>query len=129
MAGTFERINSVTIRIDTAHKKAVGWLMEVAWPAEGSGQRWVARVGNHASEPLLLDEAKKVAKEFLNKPEAQPPRLNRRPKPDRCQGLDRAYGTCERLTESPIPSKATGISLFTGRRLRGTLLPACGQTS
>ena len=127
MAGTFERINSVTIRIDTPHRKAIGWLMEVAWPAEGSPQRWVARVGNHASEPLLLDEAKKVAKEFLNKPEAQPPRLNRRPKPDRCQGLDRAYGTCERLTEVAYSVEGNGhIPLY---RPEGTLLPACGQTS
>src|SRR6476660_9139760 len=68
----FERINSVTIRIDTPHKKAVGWLMEVAWPAEGSRQRWIACVGNHRSKPLPLEEAKKVAKELLNKPKGEP---------------------------------------------------------
>jgi hypothetical protein len=62
----FERINSVTIRIDQPHKKAVGWLMEVAWPAETKKQRWVACVGNHRSEPLPLEGAKTAAKSLLS---------------------------------------------------------------
>jgi hypothetical protein len=61
----FERINSVTIRIDQPHKKAVGWLMEIAWPAETRQQRWVACVGNHRSEPLPLEQAKAAAKALL----------------------------------------------------------------
>ena len=46
--------------------------MEVAWPAEGSRQRWVACVGNHRSKPLPLEEAKRASKELLNKPKAEP---------------------------------------------------------
>jgi len=34
--------------------------MEVAWPG-GARQRWIARVGNRASEQLPLGEAKKAA--------------------------------------------------------------------
>ena len=34
--------------------------MEVAWPG-GVRQRWVVRVGNRASEPLLLSAAKRAA--------------------------------------------------------------------
>jgi predicted DNA-binding transcriptional regulator AlpA len=37
---------------------------EVAWPG-GSRQRWVARVGDRASEPLPLDAAKQAAIAFL----------------------------------------------------------------
>ena len=54
---TFCKINSVTYRIDRRTKNGVGWLMEVAWPGE-SRQRWVARVGDRASEPLPPEEAK-----------------------------------------------------------------------
>jgi hypothetical protein len=61
----FERINPVTIRIDQPHKKAVGWLMEIAWAAETRQQRWVACVGNHRTEPLPLDQAKGAAKTLL----------------------------------------------------------------
>jgi hypothetical protein len=69
----FERINSATIRIDQPHKKAVGWLMEVAWPAETKKQRWVACVGNHRSEPLPLEGAKTAAKSLLStKGKAEP---------------------------------------------------------
>jgi hypothetical protein len=38
--------------------------MEVAWPG-GSRQRWVARVGDRASESLPLEEAKQAAIAFL----------------------------------------------------------------
>jgi hypothetical protein len=55
---TFERINSVTIRVDSRNKRSIAWLMEVAWPG-GARQRWVARVGRSASEPMTLDTAKR----------------------------------------------------------------------
>jgi hypothetical protein len=61
---SFEKINSVTIRVDRPGKRAVGWLMEVAWPGE-NGQRWIARVGDRASKPLPLEEAKKAVRELL----------------------------------------------------------------
>jgi hypothetical protein len=61
---TFHRIDSVTYRIDRPGKRAVGWLMEVAWPG-GARQRWIARVGNRASERLPLSEAKKAAVALL----------------------------------------------------------------
>jgi hypothetical protein len=61
---TFARINSCTFRVDRIGKSAVGWLMEVAWPG-GSRQRWVARVGDRASEPLPFDAAKQAAIAFL----------------------------------------------------------------
>jgi len=54
---TFCKINSVTCRIDRRTKNGVGWLMEVAWSGEAR-QRWVARVGDRASEPLPPEEAK-----------------------------------------------------------------------
>ena len=38
--------------------------MEVAWPG-GAPQRWVARMGNRASEPLPLAEAKRRAVPML----------------------------------------------------------------
>ena len=63
----FERINSVTIRIDQPYKKAVGWLTEVAWPSETKQKRWVARVGDRASESLPLEEAKRAATTMLRK--------------------------------------------------------------
>jgi len=61
---TFHRINSVTCRIDRPGKRDVGWLMEVAWRGVAR-QRWVARVGNRASEQLPLGEAKKAAVTLL----------------------------------------------------------------
>jgi hypothetical protein len=61
---TFHRINSVTYRTDRPCKRGVGWLMEVVSPG-GARQRWVARVGNHASEQLPLGEAKKAAVALL----------------------------------------------------------------
>jgi hypothetical protein len=64
----FERINSVTIRIDQPYKKAVGWLTEVAWPSETKQKRWVARVGDRASESLPLEEAKRAAATMLREP-------------------------------------------------------------
>ena len=48
---TFAKINSCTYRVDSPKKNGAGWLMEVAWPG-GARQRWVARVGDRASEPL-----------------------------------------------------------------------------
>ena len=63
---TFQRINSVTIRIDRRGKNGVGWLMEVGW-VSGARQRWVACVGNHRSEPLPLEEAKRAATAMLHK--------------------------------------------------------------
>jgi len=38
--------------------------MEVGWPG-GASQRWIARVGNRAGEPLPLDEAKRAAVAML----------------------------------------------------------------
>jgi hypothetical protein len=70
---SFCKINSITYRLDTRNKRGAGWLMDVAWLAPGS-QRWVARVGNHASEPLSLGEAKKAAVAMLgdrSRPEAR----------------------------------------------------------
>jgi hypothetical protein len=60
----FERVNSITMRIDQPHKKAVGWLMEVAWPPaeKTKKQRWVACIGNLRSSPLPLQEAKEAAR-------------------------------------------------------------------
>jgi hypothetical protein len=42
--------------------------MEIAWPG-GTRQRWVARIGNQASESLSLEEAKQAATAMLCKPE------------------------------------------------------------
>jgi hypothetical protein len=58
----FERINSITMRIDQPHKKAVGWLMGINWSVKGSPERWIACVGNHRSEPLPLQQAKEAAR-------------------------------------------------------------------
>jgi hypothetical protein len=63
-AVTFAKVNSCTYRVGTRNKRAAGWLMEVAWPG-GSRQRWVARIGDQASEPLPLEEAKQAAIAFL----------------------------------------------------------------
>ena len=62
---SFARINSVTYRLDTPNKRGAGWLMEVAWPG-GARQRWIARVGNRASEPLPLSQAKQAAAAMLS---------------------------------------------------------------
>jgi hypothetical protein len=68
----FERINSITYRIDRPSKHGVGWLMEVAWPGQAR-QRWVARVGDRASEPLPLEQAKAAANSLLTtKGKAEP---------------------------------------------------------
>jgi hypothetical protein len=64
----FAKINSRTYRVDAPNKKAAGWLMEIAWPG-GTRQRWVARIGNQASETLSLEEAKQAATAMLCKPE------------------------------------------------------------
>jgi hypothetical protein len=63
-AVTFSKINSCTYRLDRPNKLGAGWLMEVAWPG-GARQRWFARVGNRTSDPLTLDEAKRVAAVML----------------------------------------------------------------
>jgi hypothetical protein len=47
--------------------------MEVAWPG-GARERWIARVGNWASEPLPLKEAKRAAIAMLCKPNEREPR-------------------------------------------------------
>jgi hypothetical protein len=63
-AVTFAKVNSCTYRVGTRNRRAAGWLMEVAWPG-GCRQRWVARIGDRASEPLPLEEAKQTAIAFL----------------------------------------------------------------
>src|SRR5262249_58917213 len=68
----FERINSVTIRIDQPHKKAVGWMMEVAGVAGTGKQRWIACVGNHRSEPLPLERVREAARRLLRAKKAKP---------------------------------------------------------
>ena len=70
----FKRINSVTvtIRIDQPHKKAVGWMMEVAWVAGTSKQRWIVCVGNHRSEPLPLEQAREAARGLFKAKKAEP---------------------------------------------------------
>ena len=47
--------------------------MEVGWPG-GARQRWIARVGNRASEPLTLDEAKRAAVAMLRERKETEPR-------------------------------------------------------
>ena len=61
---TFHKINSITYRVDGPGKKAVGWLMEIAWPYS-TMQRWVARIDTRGSQPLTLQEAKLAASEML----------------------------------------------------------------
>lgn len=39
--------------------------MDIGWPADAGG-KWIARVGNRSSEPLPLDEVKRVSAEMLN---------------------------------------------------------------
>jgi hypothetical protein len=60
---SFAQINSCTYRLDRPSKLGGGWLMQVS--PEGYRQRWVARVGSRGSEPLTLDEAKRVAVAML----------------------------------------------------------------
>jgi hypothetical protein len=61
---TFTKINSITHRVDSPKKQGAGWLAEVAWPGS-KHQRWVARIGHSASQPLTLDEAKRAAVAML----------------------------------------------------------------
>ena len=61
---TFAKINSCTYRVDSPKNNGAGWLMEVARPG-GARERWIARVGNWASEPLPLKEAKRAAVAML----------------------------------------------------------------
>jgi hypothetical protein len=61
---SFAKINSCTYRVDNPKKSGAGWLLEVAWPGQVR-QQWVARVGNRASEPLTLVEAKRAAVAML----------------------------------------------------------------
>jgi hypothetical protein len=61
---SFSKTNSCSIRLDRPNKRGAGWLMELAWPG-GSRQRWAARIGDRASEPLPLEEAKRAAVSML----------------------------------------------------------------
>ena len=61
---TFHKINSITYRVDGPGKKAVGWLMEIAWPYS-TMQRWVARIDTRGSQPLTLQGGKLAASEML----------------------------------------------------------------
>ena len=70
---SFARINPGTYRLDRPGKLDAGCLMEVGWPG-GARQRWIARVGNRASEPLLLDEAKRAAVAMLRERNETEPR-------------------------------------------------------
>jgi hypothetical protein len=69
---SFARINPGTYRLDRPGKLSAGWLMKVGWPG-GARQRWIARVGNRASEPLPLDEAKRAAVAMLRERSATEP--------------------------------------------------------
>ena len=60
---TFRKINSCTYRVSARGEKQ-GWLKEVAW-AGGARQRWVAHLGNRASEPLRLEDSKRAAVALL----------------------------------------------------------------
>ena len=64
-AFAFVAINSITYRVDGRNKLGAGWLMDIGWPTDAGG-KWIARVGNRASEPLPLDEAKRVGADMLN---------------------------------------------------------------
>ena len=70
---SFARISSCIYRIDRPGKLGAGSLMEVGWPG-GARQRWIARVGNQASEPLTLDEAKRAAVAMLRERKETEPR-------------------------------------------------------
>jgi hypothetical protein len=68
----FARINSCTYRLDRPGKLGAGCLLEVGFPG-GARQQWIARVGNRASEPLALAEAKRAAVAMLReRKEAEP---------------------------------------------------------
>ena len=56
----FSKVNDCAYRVDTPIKRGAGWLMEVAWPG-GKRVRWIARVGNRASDPMSFDDARAVA--------------------------------------------------------------------
>jgi hypothetical protein len=60
---SFARINPCTYRLDLPSKLGAAWLTEVSWL--GARQRWIARVGNRASEPLPLPTAKRAAVAML----------------------------------------------------------------
>ena len=64
-AFAFVAINSITYRVDGRNKLGAGWLMDIGWPADAGG-KWIARVGNRSSEPLPLDEVKRVSADMLN---------------------------------------------------------------
>ena len=70
---SFARINSCTYRLDRPGKLGAGCLMEVGWPG-GARQQWIARVGNRASEPLALAEAKRAAVAMLRERKETEPR-------------------------------------------------------
>ena len=72
-AVTFARINRITIRVDCSRKKGAAWLLDVAWPG-ASRQRWLVRVGDRGSEPLLLDAAKRTAGACLRERSSVRPR-------------------------------------------------------
>jgi hypothetical protein len=74
----FEQINEVTIKVTDGKQvrlegaleapghigsRALGWLMNVGWTSRRA--KWVACVGNHRSEPLALDDAKRAAVQLL----------------------------------------------------------------
>jgi hypothetical protein len=70
---SFTRINSCTYRLDRPGKLGAGSLMEVASPGRAR-QRWTARVGNWASDPLPLNEAKRAAVAMLRERKESEPR-------------------------------------------------------
>jgi hypothetical protein len=69
---SFAQINSCTYRLDRPNKFGAGWLMEVS--PKSSQQRWVARFGSRASEPMTLDEAKRAAVAMLRERRKDEPR-------------------------------------------------------
>jgi hypothetical protein len=70
---SFGRINSRTYQLDRPGKLCAGWLTEVS-PPGGARQRWIARVGNRASEPSPLNEAKRAAVAMLRERKETEPR-------------------------------------------------------
>ena len=92
---TFWNINSVTYRIDRRGKNGVGWLTEVAWPAETKKQHWIACVGDRRSEPL--GEAKEAARPFLTtKRKAEPRDFIKELNQLAANEVDQAYWTQEK---------------------------------
>jgi hypothetical protein len=104
---SFAKINSITYRIDRPSKKGIGWLMEVAWPASGSRQRWVARDGDAASEPLPLEEAKRAAEELLNNRRKTKPRDHIR---ELNQIAANEVGRVDRAREAHVARRSNGRS-------------------